>query len=89
MQNYVFCNPSQTQIRYIKSWKTKFIYKKTVTSEKHFHYCASLSICIPTEGNFHKSFQIINELKWVTKSCIYQEFESVTKEEEKVNSFYF
>ena len=27
-----------------------------------------------------------NELKLVTKPCIYQEIENVTKEEEKVNS---
>ena len=89
MQKYVFHNPSQIDIRYIKSLNKKFIYKKTITSEKYFQYCASLSKYIPTEWDFHKSFQMNNELKWVIKSCIYQEIESITKEEEKVNSFYF
>ena len=41
---------------------------------------------IPTGWDFHKSFQMNNELKLVTKPCIYQEIENITKEEEKVNS---
>ena len=41
---------------------------------------------IPTGWDFHESFQMNNELKLVTKPCIYQEIENITKEEEKVNS---
>ena len=36
MQNYVFYNPSQIEIRYIKNWKKIFMYRKAVTSEMHF-----------------------------------------------------
>ena len=65
----------------------KYIYiKKTVTSEKHLKYCDFLSKYIPSGWDFYKSFQMSNELKLVTKPCIYQEIGNITKEEEKVNS---
>ena len=41
---------------------------------------------IPTGWGFYKAFQMNNELNLVTKPCIYQEIENITKEEEKVNS---
>ena len=40
----------------------------------------------PTGWDFYKSFQMNNELKLVTKACIYQEIENITNDEEKVNS---
>ena len=55
-------------------------------SEKYLQYFLFLSKYIPTGWDFYKFFQINNELKLVTKPCIYQETETITKEEEKVNS---